>query len=878
LAAVSLLSGCFGVSQNPSYFPHLLPTGDIVRTHAKPPLWGYFSNFDPHACRVEVRPLEATNPVQTQHVLIATVYDDKGVPRRHRRVEWILEGVGNIIEVDESGLFAGRGYKVDNKYAVSYTDYTEHRITRGNDNPNDDFVIRPGQSWCVISSAVEGDTHVTVYCPEINDWDRHKVFVTKHWVDAEWTMPQPAVNRTGTEHTFTTNIFKHTDHQPLANYRVRYRIMDGPAAILLPSRTQEATVISDLSGNASVTIAQASPAPGVNRIAVEIIRPPDPLTPSGSGIVVGRGETTKEWQGPQVSVTKTGPPSAAVGVEISYTINVTNIGKVESREITVQDGVPEGLQYIRSQPPATVEGSQLIWTLGALQAGQAHTMEAVFKSTRVGPVTNCAVATTADGLRAEGCATTQITSPQLSVTKTGPQTAVIGAPINYQITVTNPGTGPASNVLLSDQFDPALEHESKANPVELKVGTLEAGQSVTKNLTLTTRQAGRFVNHVTATADGGLTAKAEHPVTVQLARLAITKTGPAARYVGRPAVWDIRVSNPGEVAVTNVVIRDQLPADLGFTSATEGGQFSNNQVIWNIGTLQPNEQKLVQVTTNCLRITEKAVNVAIATADPGLQVQAEAGVEIRGLPAFMLEVVDNPDPIEVGGRTTYTINVTNQGSLPGNQVQITAYVPKQMRVINARGPSTPRIDGNTITFPGVDSVQPKQKLEYIVEVEALQAGDVRFRAELRSQTLGAVPVIEEESTNIYDAGPGSRPMPPPAGMQIPPAPAPTGPPPSAGPSPTGMRLAPTPSPVIATTGMRPAPSPTSTGLQSTTSGLSSPAIRSGGVSSVPGGTPTRFTSNGSQEPVPVGYTIPGLPPALVSDPSSNSSGPAIQPP
>jgi len=853
-AAFSLLGGCMGVSQNPSYFPHLLPTGDIIRTHARPPLWGYFSNFDPHACRVEVRPLESTNPVQTQHVLIATVYDDKGVPRRHRRVEWLLEGVGNIIEVDESGLFGGRGYKVDNKYAVSYTDYGEHRITRGNDNPNDDFVIRPVQSCCVISSAVEGDTHVTVYCPEINDWDRHKVFVTKHWVDAEWVMPPPAVNRVGTKHTFTTNIFKHTDRQPLANYRVRYRILDGPPAVFLPSRTQEATVISDLSGNASATIVQVNPTPGVNRIAVEIIRPPDPLTPSGSGIVIGRGETSKEWQGPQVSLTKTGPANAAVGAEVPFTITVTNIGKVESREITVQDGIPEGLEYVRSQPPAILDGKLLVWTLGALQAGQAHTVEAVFKSTRVGPVTNCAVATTVDGLRAENCATTQITAPQLNVTKTGPQTAVVGVPINYQITVTNPGTGTATNVMLTDQFDPGLEHESKSNPVELGVGNLEAGQSVTKTLSLTPRQVGQLVNRVTATADGGLTAKAEHPVTVQMAQLKITKTGPTARYVERPAVWDIRVSNPGEVALSNVVVRDQLPPDLGFVSATEGGQFNQTQVVWNIGALQPREEKLVQVTTNCLRISEKVVNVAIATADPGLQVQAEAAVEIRGLPAFRLEVIDHPDPIEVGGRTTYTIDVTNQGSLPGNQVQITAYVPNEMRIINARGPTTPRIQGNTITFPGIDSVQPKQTVEYIVEAEAIRAGDVRFRVELRSQTLGNVPVVEEESTNIYDAG--ARPAPPAAGTQPtpapgrigppPPSPGPVGSPPPSGPSATGTRLTPmptaTPSPVIATSGMQPAPVTATTGTT----------------------------------PLSAGYVVPAFAPP--SSPTNSSTGPAIRPP
>src|SRR5262249_17079351 len=130
-AGLGPLAGCFGISQNPSYFPRLLPTGDIIRTHAKPPGWGYFTNFDPHACRLEVRPLEGTNPVQTSHVLIATIYDEKGVPRRNRRVEWMVEGVGNIVEVDESGYFPGPGDKGYNKYAVSYTDYCRHRINRG---------------------------------------------------------------------------------------------------------------------------------------------------------------------------------------------------------------------------------------------------------------------------------------------------------------------------------------------------------------------------------------------------------------------------------------------------------------------------------------------------------------------------------------------------------------------------------------------------------------------------------------------------------------------------------------------------------------------------------------------------------------------------
>src|SRR5437763_921220 len=107
-ACLIALPGCFGGTSNPSYFPYLLPFGDIIQTHAKPISPGYHANFDKYAVRLETRPLDVANPVRTQHVLIATVYDCDGKPLRGRRVEWMLEGVGNIVEVDEDGCHAGR--------------------------------------------------------------------------------------------------------------------------------------------------------------------------------------------------------------------------------------------------------------------------------------------------------------------------------------------------------------------------------------------------------------------------------------------------------------------------------------------------------------------------------------------------------------------------------------------------------------------------------------------------------------------------------------------------------------------------------------------------------------------------------------------------
>jgi uncharacterized repeat protein (TIGR01451 family) len=750
-------TGCFGVSQNPSYFPHLLPFGDIIRTHAKPPGPSYYANFDPHAVRLEVRPLVGTNPVRTQQVLIATVYDENGKPRRNRRIEWMVEGVGNIVEVDESGFFPGRGYKVDNHYAVSYTNYKEHRITRGNKDPNDDFVLRPGQSWCVISSAVEGDTHVTVYAPEIADWGKHKVFVTNRWVDAEWGLPPPASDRSGAQHVFTTHVFRHTDRQPLANYRVRYRIVDGPPALFLPSQTQEAVAISDLRGNASVTLAQVKPQLGVNRIAIEIIRPPDPSTPSGTAITIGSGETTMEWLAPDVELNMTAPASAARGQEIPYTITVTNKGRIETRSMTVRNLIPDGVDYVSSQPPAVRDGKKLIWTLGTLPPGQTHTIQLDLKGpAAVGRVLNCATVDTEEGLHGEKCVTTDITAPQLKVAITGPASAPVGTPILYQITVLNPGTGPASNIGLTATFDPILEHETKAKEVKLNIGTLGGNESRTVPLTLTALQEGRPVTRVTATADGGLKDQAEHAVVVRKSQVSLKLEGPTRKFVGRPTEYTIHVTNPGDVPLTNVVIRDRLPPELSFVSADEGGQLVSNEVEWRVGTIPAKQEKVVRVTARSEKIARSAVNVAVVTADGGLNKEEKVNLEILGIPAYRFQVTPSTNPVELQKKLTYQIAVTNTGSLPANAVVISAVVPPELKVIGAKGPAKETIKGQNVTFAKMDGVQPGQTVTYDIEVEAVKVGDARFKVQLRGETL-TTPVLKEATTQIYD--PSSKPPP-----------------------------------------------------------------------------------------------------------------------
>jgi uncharacterized repeat protein (TIGR01451 family) len=228
-------------------------------------------------------------------------------------------------------------------------------------------------------------------------------------------------------------------------------------------------------------------------------------------------------------------------------------------------------------------------------------------------------------------------------------------------------------------------------------------------------------------------------------------TGPAWRYVGRPADWSVEVENKGEVPLANVVVREQLPPELAFERASDGGTPQGNEVTWAVGALKPGEKRRVTVTTVCKVLSPRVTAVASVTADPGIDARAAAALEIRGLPAVRMKVADRDDPVDVGQQTEYRVEVTNQGSLPAEAVQVVAVVPDEMRVVDAKGPSAAKVEGQRVTFPPVASLAPGEALAYTIQVQALKAAPtVYFRAELTTSAL-TKPLVEEESTSVLPA-------------------------------------------------------------------------------------------------------------------------------
>ena len=773
LTALGVVVAAAGCSYNPGYFPYYFTPGRIEQMHAKPGGMGYFKNFDPKACRLEVNPPQTTSPPGTAVVLVATVYDKDGQPRRDRRVEWLVEGPGNIIEVDESGLYAGRGYKVDNKYAVSYTNYTSHCITRGNEDPRDDVDIAPGQTFCVLSSAVPGETTVTAIAPGVFNWDAGRVVTKICWADGSFGFPQPTVARFGGETMLSTKITAAVKDAEAAGYRVRYRVLDGAPAVLISrsgsgtgssqtgTSAKETELFADANGEATVRLAQPTPQPGRTRVAVEIVKPSE--NGVGNGTVVSRRETTVEWAAPDVELNVSAPKSAGVNAVVPVTVSLTNLGLVSGAGGNVRVTLPADVQVLRTDPTAGSTAGALAWSFADMSAGSRQEFTIQVKPTRVGSFNVTASVQTTDGMKAEKTTTTSVDRAAVRALLEPPSRALAGDEAVVRLAVTNPGAAPATNVTAWVKYDTGLKHASGQNPVEIPVGEVAAGQTRTIEIPFNTADSGRYVVRANLTADGGLSANID-PASfeVRRAELKLTATGPTRAYVGQEITWDLTLKNPGDTPIANTLVRATLPETVRGRTVSDNGRITGPTVEWQVGEMKPGEERKLQLTADAATLADKAELTVFAMGDPvgvsgakttgdSVEAKAAATVAVIGSPALILEHSALPGPIEVGKRTTVTVRVKNRGTVSARGVQLTLFTPPEFKAIRGSGPNEGRLETEQVVFPTLEEVSPGATATYTVELEAMAAGSARIRAEVRALHLPN-PLKEEQAVPVV----GSR--------------------------------------------------------------------------------------------------------------------------
>ena len=741
---------------------------------------------------VIVSPQVTVAPVGTEVVLVAGVRGPDGYLRTNRRLEWSLSsgGVGHFVAVGKNGpvdLLLGdfnRPRKVDNTFAVGSTSRNYVRLDRGTTTTLDDVYVLRGQGWITLSSPVEGTSQVAVLAPDVHGWEGRTRDATVQWVDAQWCFPPPAINPAGTRHVFTTTVMRQTDQSPCAGWLVRYEIVDGPPAGFAPEGAAAVEVPTDAAGQASVEIFQQQPGPGTNRINIRVIRPATLGNGQGSPLEVASGGTMKTWTSPELALRMTGPAVAGVGSTLSYRIEVSNPGDLPAEDVVVTNELPEALSYLQSNPAAEVEGQKLLWRLGQLGPGQSRTLELDGRATQVGSLTNCADATAAGGLKASDCATATVMAPSVEVKMTGPTQATVGSEVTFEILITNRSESAATELLITDRFDPGLEHEEleKQEAAERKIdrdlGDLAPGQWQRVGVTFRVTQPGRLCHVVEVTGANGVRgsaracltavegtagqpgppADAQTLVTVKKSILdennrPIDATAGLPNYtVGETVRFIIDVTNNGSQELRNLTLIDQYDTSLTKTASSEGYREEKNELVWTIDSLPTGPPTRFEVHCRCVEAAARASNRAAVITEQGARVEDEAWLEIRAAAGGLtITVADLRDPVAVGKETTYKILVTNQGQTSQRDVAVVAAVPVGMMVapIGTSGPGKFTIEGQTIRFDPVAELAAGESFTCRVHVRTRQAGEFTFQAELTGRDL-ADPVIVEETTEVVE--------------------------------------------------------------------------------------------------------------------------------
>jgi uncharacterized repeat protein (TIGR01451 family) len=335
------------------------------------------------------------------------------------------------------------------------------------------------------------------------------------------------------------------------------------------------------------------------RIAVRV-RPADEgelrsrATVTCAAAVEARTRVTR----PRLAVAVTAAEGCRAGDEVGFQIKVTNTGTGPAQNMVVQALLSDGLFH--PQAPKPPQEARLQIDVPSLPPGEAKTLTLPVTAVKPGQQW-CQVTASAPGNpAATGKAAVVVVEPQLKVAQAGPARCLVRGEPAYEITLSNPGTAPTDPVtvytLLPEGFEFVSGSDGAAfsganRAVVWKVPGLPAGGTKALALKVRAAAAGDGLLRTIAQAGGdpapqgavpasagapprpagrGLEAKADTAVKaegVAAVRFEVAAVEGVVE-VGKEAVYEIRVTNPGTGPCTNVQLVAALADGLAYTGSS----------------------------------------------------------------------------------------------------------------------------------------------------------------------------------------------------------------------------------------------------------------------------------------------------------------------
>jgi uncharacterized repeat protein (TIGR01451 family) len=449
-----------------------------------------------------------------------------------------------------------------------------------------------------------------------------------------------------------------------------------------------------------------------------------------------------------LNIEKVAPQNALIGQPLIYTILVRNVGQSAARDVVVEDRIPKGTKLSGTIPRAELTGKKLVWRLGNLGAGEQRKI-----SIRVIPLEAGEIGSVATvNFVAEAAAETVVTAPRLEFKLSAPSTARLGELVPFHFEVRNVGTGEARGVVIRDLIPPALSHSS-GNDLEYEVGRLMPGKSRQLTLDLKAGKVGTAVNRAVVLAEGGLTTEAKATIEISGSKVAVSRSGPQRRYLGRQAVYANTLVNESSFPVDGVVLVESIPAGMEFAGATHGGQYNDGSrtIAWRIDQMSPGETRVVKSRLVARGLGNQTSTVRL-TVPNGEPVETTSQTQVEGFAAMGLDVSGVEGPVDLGEKITLHVNARNKGTVTVTNLHVVVEIPEQMEVVSARGPGKTSQERSRITFGPVPSLEGRTTAACEIVLAACKRGDSRVRVSIQADQIDK-PLAREESIMILSESP-----------------------------------------------------------------------------------------------------------------------------
>src|SRR5439155_751752 len=330
----------------------------------------------------------------------------------------------------------------------------------------------------------------------------------------------------------------------------------------------------------------------------------------------------------------------------------------------------------------------------------------------------------------------------LSVAKTGPATVNAVQNLTYTITVTNNGPSAAVSVAVRDTLPAGVTFVSASNGGTAAAGvvtwpsvaSLANGGSLSRTVTVTAPPTGTLINVARADAatgdpdstnNNGSAAGSRVTTTVmEIADLTVTKTGPATVNAAQNLTYTITVTNNGPSSASTVVVRDTLPGNVTFVSASNGGTEAGGVDTWSAVASLANGASLSRTATVTAPTTGTLLNVAradAATIDPD-STNNNGSASGNRVTTTVHELADlalaktGPGAVNAAQNLTYTITVTNNGPSDASAVVVRDTLPAGVSFVSASNGGT--VASGVVTWPTVPSLANGASLARTVTVTA----------------------------------------------------------------------------------------------------------------------------------------------------------------